>query len=323
MAIVLFALAGTSEASEEEGRKLFDHDKQHCKDVSVWGEVQYKPAVCRVCGTETELKCNTRSERVCEQVPMSECRLVGYTECKMEEETVTYSETEVVTDGVFTKKECRTELRPEIHIKLEPRCRNVTRQDCVTKWELNSQGRKVWAGNEECRPVTWQKCELEEVSKEFNQTYTECFDSSEEIPTMSCRDRERTKTIMKTVCTAKAAMVCQCTNEEQCVNVSIKECSEVVRPVSCENKEIGRIPFQDKIHRVKCLLQSTRDEPSIGPEDNKEQGEARNPPLPGGDSSRRRRGGGSRRTGREEEGREGPGLIKSIIKSMRRVGPNL
>ena len=45
------------------------------------------------------------------------------------------------------------------------------------------------------------------------QTYTRCFDSSEEIPTMSCRDRERTKTIMKTVCTAKAAMVCQCTNE--------------------------------------------------------------------------------------------------------------
>ena len=41
--------------------------------------------------------------------------------------------------------------RPEIHIKLEPRCRNVTKQDCVTKWELNAQGRKVWAGNEECR----------------------------------------------------------------------------------------------------------------------------------------------------------------------------
>ena len=59
--------------------------------------------------------------------------------------------------------------RPEIHIKLEPRCRNVTKQDCVTKWELNSQGRKVWAGNEECRPVTWQKCELEEVPKNFNQ----------------------------------------------------------------------------------------------------------------------------------------------------------
>ena len=33
--------------------------------------------------------------------------------------------------------------RPEIHIKLEPRCRNVTKQDCVTKWELNSQGRRV------------------------------------------------------------------------------------------------------------------------------------------------------------------------------------
>ena len=51
------------------------------------------------------------------QVPMSQCRLVGYTECKMQDETVTYSETEVVTDGVFTKKECRTEFRQDVVIQ--------------------------------------------------------------------------------------------------------------------------------------------------------------------------------------------------------------
>ena len=33
--------------------------------------------------------------------------------------------------------------------------------------------------------------------------------------------------------------------------------------------------MQEKIHRVKCLLQSTRDQPSIRPEDNKEQGAGR------------------------------------------------
>ena len=46
-AIALSVLAATSEAQEEEerqGKELFDHDKQHCKDVSIWGEVQYKPA---------------------------------------------------------------------------------------------------------------------------------------------------------------------------------------------------------------------------------------------------------------------------------------
>ena len=62
---------------------------------------------------------------------------------------------------------------------------------------------------------------------------------------------------------------------EQCTNVEFTECSEDVRPVSCEDKEIGRIPFQEKIHRVKCLLQSTREQPTIQPDDNKEQGEGK------------------------------------------------
>ena len=48
-AIVVTVLAATSEAQqqgeeERQGKELFDHDKQHCKDVSIWGEVEYKPA---------------------------------------------------------------------------------------------------------------------------------------------------------------------------------------------------------------------------------------------------------------------------------------
>ena len=52
---------------------------------------------------------------------------------------------------------------------MEPKCENVTRQDCVTKWEVRTGGRKVWAGNEDCKPVTWMKCELVPVNKLFNQ----------------------------------------------------------------------------------------------------------------------------------------------------------
>ena len=35
---------------------------------------------------------------------------------------------------------------------------------------------------------------------------------------------------------------------EQCVNVSFQECSEEINPVSCDDKEIGRIPYQANIH---------------------------------------------------------------------------
>ena len=53
-----------------------------------------------------------------------------------------------------------------------PRCVNVTRQDCVTKWVVTATGEKVWDGNELCTPVQWQNCTLHEEPKEFNQTYT-------------------------------------------------------------------------------------------------------------------------------------------------------
>ena len=47
---------------------------------------------------------------------MSQCRLVGYSECQMSSETVEYSETEVITDGVFRRKDCRTEFRDDWQI---------------------------------------------------------------------------------------------------------------------------------------------------------------------------------------------------------------
>ncbi len=46
---------------------------------------------------------------------------------------------------------------------------NVTRQDCVTKWVVTGTGEKVWAGNEQCTPVTWLNCTLVAEPKAVNQ----------------------------------------------------------------------------------------------------------------------------------------------------------
>jgi len=46
---------------------------------------------------------------------------------------------------------------------------NVTRQDCVTKWILTPTGEKVWAGNEQCQPVSWMNCTLVPEPKVMNQ----------------------------------------------------------------------------------------------------------------------------------------------------------
>ena len=39
--------------------------------------------------------------------------------------------------------------------------------DCVTLWETDDQGEQIWAGTEQCEPVTWQECELVEKDVQF------------------------------------------------------------------------------------------------------------------------------------------------------------
>ena len=64
---------------------------------------------------------------MCDQVPQMSCQLVPYTECRMYMVEVAYNETEVVTDGEYVPWECSNFTKLETHIKLVPKCVEVTR----------------------------------------------------------------------------------------------------------------------------------------------------------------------------------------------------
>ena len=65
------------------------------------------------------------------------------------------------------------------HIKMLPECRNVTKQNCVTLWETDPNGKQVWAGNEACEPVTWQECKLVPKNVKFIVPEINCTDGNE------------------------------------------------------------------------------------------------------------------------------------------------
>ena len=50
-----------------------------------------------------------------------------YTDCKMYMEETTYNETDIVTDGQYIPWECSNYTKLETHVKLVPKCVNVTR----------------------------------------------------------------------------------------------------------------------------------------------------------------------------------------------------
>ena len=85
------------------------------------------------------------------------CDVVPYTECEMLMEMTPYRSFEVMVRQ-STKKVCTAGTDIVKHTKLMPECRNVTKQNCITKWETDAYGKQVWAGNEACEPVTWKEC---------------------------------------------------------------------------------------------------------------------------------------------------------------------
>ena len=43
------------------------------------------------------------------------------------------------------------------HNKTKYDCQNVTKQHCTSLWKIEN-GEKVWAGNDDCKDVTWEEC---------------------------------------------------------------------------------------------------------------------------------------------------------------------
>ena len=101
---------------------------------------------------------------------------------------------------LFVEKTC-TQGKKEIpHTKMLPECKNVTKQNCVTLWETDADGKQViilnlqntcsttvilmldvqvWAGTDACEPVTWQECKLVPKDVKFIVPEITCSDKQE------------------------------------------------------------------------------------------------------------------------------------------------
>lgn len=224
-----------------------------CRDVSFYDELDFYNDECPSCQTVFERICSTKKKRICEKVPQTRCRLIGYTDCKLELKVEKYNETVLVPNGTYVPYECMNKTRT-IYRKIEvPHCVNQTRLDCVTKWELDPAGRKVWAGNEACSPIQWQNCTIVMEQVAENETFTECLKIGKPIPYAQCEYLERTRETSGLKCQIKHSLTCECTERTECITVQYEECEEVAKLGRCE-KIRNQIPFQRKIHRVKCLF---------------------------------------------------------------------
>ena len=132
-------------------------------------------------------------------------------------ESVPYRSFNVV-QKIFKIKNCSEEVGTIKHTKMMPQCKNVTKQHCVTKWKTDKEGKQIWAGNEDCEPVTWRECKLIPRQVDFK------------VPKITCEDvkeiayEEYTK-VEKTQMTSK--MSCMVQHASNCLPVVKSKCQGI------------------------------------------------------------------------------------------------
>jgi len=232
-------------------REVVDlHSGQFCVDVSTYGEVVYEPTSREKCDTQFQKVCEDKSEQVCGEVTEIQCEIVPYTECSMSMESAPYKSHEMVPKTI-KKKICEEGMDVVQHTKMMPECRNVTKQNCISKYETDAEGNEVWAGNEACEPVTWRECKLVPRQVDFKVPKINCVEG-EDVPYTDCEEAEKTQMITKMTCEVKNTTDCKPVVSTKCGTVQYQECTEEPQE-TCEEVEM-RIPKQEKELKRKCLL---------------------------------------------------------------------
>ena len=86
-----------------------------------------------------------------------QCEIVPYTECEMRMDVTPYKSFEMVPKK-FKKKTCKEGTDIIQHTKMMPECKNVTKQNCVTKWETDANGNQVSPAATKCRVFFLASC---------------------------------------------------------------------------------------------------------------------------------------------------------------------
>ena len=236
-----------------------DGHEDNCVDVSRYSEVQYNVTTAEVCTYRTRQTCTKKVASACVAIPVTECEVTGYADCTSEPFTGLYPDTTTVAKS-FVPKECKqTGEQTLIEHHKKPVCQQVTKQQCDTKWVVNAAGEKVWAGNENCKDVTWEDCHLEQVPTPVTVPIWKCEDAAPIFYSLP-QFNEVEVTGYRSECTASAYPTCASSTVQKCTEVEYDECYDTIEPVcfGCGDGPAGnactfKIPFQTYDHRLKCI----------------------------------------------------------------------
>ena len=114
---------------------------ENCADISRYQEVEYNVTETELCTFSVVKECQTRAERVCTVLEETVCQVGGYAEQDMEvlEQSLPADHT---LELEYVQKVCTPKPTQLVEQKMMPQCKIVTKEQCDSKWVINSQGRR-------------------------------------------------------------------------------------------------------------------------------------------------------------------------------------
>merc|ERR1712176_1668114 len=120
---------------------------ENCVDISRYQELELNHSEADLCTFSVVKECQPKWEKVCTTVEETICRVETAVE-----ETVVSTDHAVPNDSIvdleFVQKVCKLKSVELVEKKMMPQCETVTKEQCDSKWVINAEGEKVWAGNE-------------------------------------------------------------------------------------------------------------------------------------------------------------------------------
>jgi len=221
-----------------------------CHSYFEYDDVTFEVEDSEMCWTEFEKVCEERSQYVCADVTDTTCKVAPYAACAMEMQQQPMIHTEMELKE-FDEKCCKSKTKVVQHLKDFPVCENVTKKNCVTLWNTDSAGRKVWAGEEDCEDVTWKECKLEKRKVDFEVPEIICTDCQKhyyEVP----KEVPSLRMTNSFGCQVKSSVDCVTTTRPDCETITWQECKEVPSK-NCKDIQV-KTPVQEKQHKKKCVL---------------------------------------------------------------------
>ena len=225
----------------------------NCVDISNYGPVVYNETALELCTYRMITQCVKKSKEVCVNVPKLTCKFETHVDCE-DKQNIELVNDDITDFAEFLPQICQPgEPKVLTEMKHQPVCVNVTRQQCDSHWVTTAQGDQVWAGNENCRNVTWEDCSLQLKPVTTQVETFNCTPAELPVVFATVVNREIEVTRVTRQCQPVAKPWCETTNVEECGTVEWDDCDDILLP-SCY-KNLFRIPYQEYNHLLRCNVE--------------------------------------------------------------------